>query len=258
MSGKQRLDALLLNRGLAPNQDKARAYIMAGEILVNGAVVDKPGTLLAADVEIVLRARPRYVSRGGEKLAAALESFPLKVAGRVCADVGASTGGFTDCLLQNGASRVYALDVGYGHLAYALREDPRVVVMERTNARFVEALPENIDCVVIDASFISLRLLLPVIQGWLASSADVVPLVKPQFEAGRRDVAKGGVVQDREVHRQVLAQTLDFAVEIGFLPCGLIRSPLKGPAGNIEFLAWLGWNNDCSLQSVESLIDAVL
>jgi 23S rRNA (cytidine1920-2'-O)/16S rRNA (cytidine1409-2'-O)-methyltransferase len=192
---------------------------------------------------VTTKDKPRFVSRGGDKLAGALKSFDVNVDGRICADVGASTGGFTDCLLQNGASRVYSLDVGYGQLDYSLRQDKRVVVMERINARYVEKLEESVNLVTIDASFISLKLLLPVIKGWLQLQADVIPLIKPQFEAGKHDVGKGGVVKNPEIHIRVLEEILAFAVHEGFSIKGLIRSPLKGPAGNIEFLAWLGWGD---------------
>ncbi len=197
-----------------------------------------------AEAEITVKAKPRFVSRGGDKLAGALDAFPIDVSGRICADVGASTGGFTDCLLQNGAAKVYAIDVGYGQIAYTLRIDPRVVVMERTNVRYVESLPEPVSLVVMDASFISLRLLLPAIKGWLTPQADVIPLIKPQFEAGQHDVGKGGVVRDHDVHARVLEEVLTFAQSEGFAVRGLIKSPLKGPAGNVEFLAWLGWGGE--------------
>lgn len=238
MSAKQRLDLLVLGLGLAPSREKARGLIMAGDVLVDGVAVDKPGTPVRPDALIELKAKPRFVSRGGDKLAAALEAFPVRVRGAICADVGASTGGFTDCLLQNGAARVYAIDVGYGQLAYQLRTDPRVVPIERTNVRHLMALAEPVSVVVMDASFISLRLLLPVVQGWLTPSASIVPLIKPQFEAGPADVGKGGVVRDPAVHRRVLSEVLTFARSIGLGVHGLIQSPLKGPAGNIEFLAW--------------------
>ncbi len=193
---------------------------------------------MSTTAEVIVKNKPRFVSRGGEKLAGALEDFNLDVAGRVAADVGASTGGFTDCLLQNAVKCVYAIDVGYGQLDYKLRRDERVIVMERTNARYVENLPECVDLVVVDASFISLKILLPIIQGWLCPQADIVTLIKPQFEAGRDDVGKGGVVRDTEVHRRVLCEILAFEQQIGFTVKGLTISPLKGPAGNIEFLAW--------------------
>jgi 23S rRNA (cytidine1920-2'-O)/16S rRNA (cytidine1409-2'-O)-methyltransferase len=199
MAEKQRLDVVVHERGLAATRAKARGMIMAGEILVDGAAVDKPGTMVRSDVSIEVKSKPRFVSRGGEKLAGALADFQFDVSGRICADVGASTGGFTDCLLQNGAARVYAIDVGYGLIDYTLRQDSRVILMERTNARYVEQLDEPVSLVVVDASFISLRLLLPVIKGWLTPQADVIALIKPQFEAGKKDIGKGGVVKDQAV-----------------------------------------------------------
>jgi 23S rRNA (cytidine1920-2'-O)/16S rRNA (cytidine1409-2'-O)-methyltransferase len=255
---KQRLDILLHESGLASSREKARALIMAGEVLVNGDLVDKPGTRVNIEADIVLKARPRFVSRGGEKLAAALEAFPIVVAGRVCADVGASTGGFTDCLLQNGAARVYAIDVGYGQFDYALRQNQNVILLERTNARYVEKLAELVSLVVVDASFISLRLLLPAIKSWLTTPADVLPLIKPQFEAGRDDVGKGGVVRDSSVHRRVLQEVLSFAQMQDFAVRGLIRSPLKGPAGNVEFLAWLRYGDTSSSADPSRLIESVV
>jgi 23S rRNA (cytidine1920-2'-O)/16S rRNA (cytidine1409-2'-O)-methyltransferase len=259
MAEKQRLDILVHERGLAPSREKARAMIMAGEVTVNNQIVDKPGTKVDLKAAITARSKPRFVSRGGDKLAGALADFPVDVNGRVCADVGASTGGFTDCLLQHGAARVYALDVGYGQLDYRLRQDKRVVVMERTNARHVTALPETITLAVIDASFISLRLLLPAVKMWLAPQADVIPLIKPQFEAGKSDVGKGGVVKDLQIHARVLEEILTFAGQEGFTIKGLTTSPLKGPAGNIEFLVWLAWGEapDATL-SIESLIRTTL
>jgi 23S rRNA (cytidine1920-2'-O)/16S rRNA (cytidine1409-2'-O)-methyltransferase len=258
MAEKQRLDILMVEKELAPSREKARALIMAGEVLVSGQQVDKPGTRIDIAAEITVKAKPRFVSRGGDKLAGALEAFPIEVGGRVCADVGASTGGFTDCLLQNGAAKVYALDVGYGQIAYTLRTDPRVVVMERTNVRYVEALPERVSLVVMDASFISLKLLLPAIKHWLTPTADIIPLIKPQFEAGQHDVGKGGVVRDTQVHARVLDEVLTFAAAQGFAMHGLIRSPLKGPAGNVEFLAWLGWGGESESKPIDELIEAVI
>lgn len=235
---KKRLDVLLQERGLAPSRSKAQALIMAGQVRVDGQVVIKPATAVLPNVKITIERGPQYVSRGGHKLAAAVESFQFSVKGLTCVDVGASTGGFTDCLLQNGAARVYAIDVGKGILDWKLRNDPRVVVMEETNARYVETLPEAIDLVVIDASFISLRVLLPVIAGW--EPKDIIALIKPQFEAGRRVVARGkGVVRDPAVHREVLLQILQYAQENGFAVRGLVRSPILGPKGNAEFLVWL-------------------
>jgi 23S rRNA (cytidine1920-2'-O)/16S rRNA (cytidine1409-2'-O)-methyltransferase len=255
---RQRLDLLMVEKGIVESREKARAMIMAGEVLVDNKSIDKPGTKVDAQAEITVKSKPRFVSRGGDKLAAALDTFPIDVSGRTCADVGASTGGFTDCLLQYGAARVYAIDVGYGQIAYALRQDSRVIVMERTNARYVEALPEPVDLVVVDASFISLRLLLPAIRNWLTSNADVIALIKPQFEAGQQDVGKGGVVKDVRVHERVLREVLTFAQSEGFAVRGLIRSPLKGPAGNVEFLAWLGCKQAAEAKSIDDLIRAVV
>jgi 23S rRNA (cytidine1920-2'-O)/16S rRNA (cytidine1409-2'-O)-methyltransferase len=260
MGEKQRLDVLLVERGLVASRELARRMIMAGEAAVNGQVVDKPGMRVDANAELTMRAMPRFVSRGGEKLDAALVAFPIEVTDKICADVGASTGGFTDCLLQSGAAKVYAIDVGYGQLDYRLRQDERVIVMERTNARYVEVLPEKIEIVTVDASFISLRLLLPVIKRWLAERADLIVLIKPQFEAGKRDVGKGGVVKSSEVHGRVLREVLTSATNDGFTVGGLIRSPLKGPAGNIEFLAWLTYGDsqqppldlDSAIESVQT------
>ena len=208
MAARQRLDVLLVERGLVASREVARRIIMAGAVTANGQRVDKPGTRVAVDADLSVRERPRFVSRGGEKLEAALSAFAISVEGKICADVGASTGGFTDCLLQHGAAKVYAIDVGYGQLDYGIRQDPRVVVMERTNARYLESLPERVEIVTVDASFISLRLLLPVIKRWLASPASVVILIKPQFEAGKHDVGKGGVVKSPDVHRRVLREVL--------------------------------------------------
>lgn len=256
MVEKPRLDVLLYERGLVPTREKARGMIMAGEVLVNGVTVDKPGTRISPDADLMLKRKPRFVSRGGEKLAHALSVFGLDTAGRICADVGASTGGFTDCLLQNGAARVYAIDVGYGQLDYTLRRDARVVTIERTNARYLERLAEPVSVVVLDASFISLRLLLPVIKDWLTPQADVIPLIKPQFEAGKQDVGKGGVVRDHRIHARVLTEILVFAQEQQFTVKGLTTSPIKGPAGNIEFLAWFGWGTDETSLDIETLIAA--
>ncbi len=235
---KERLDILVLERGLAESRSKAQRLIWAGLVRVAGQVMDKPGTRFATDAEIAVEEQPRFVSRGGDKLEAAMARFGVDAAGVVAADVGASTGGFTDCLLQRGATRVYAIDVGYGQLAWRLRNDPRVVVMERTNARYVESLPEPVDLATVDVSFISLGLILPMVQGWLRPAGQVVALIKPQFEAGRRNVGKGGVVRDPAVHRRVLRRVLKAAAVEGLRLRGLMPSPLRGPAGNVEFLAW--------------------
>lgn len=239
MTETERLDIEVNRRGFALSREKARAMIMAGEVLVNGNIADKPGMRVPVASEIVVKAKPRFASRGGEKLDAALAAFPVPVANAICADVGASTGGFTDCLLQRGAAKVYAIDVGYGHLDLRLRNDSRVVVMERINARHLEALPELVSLAVMDASFISVKLLLPAVIQWMTETAQAVVLVKPQFEAGRRDVGKGGVVRDKKVHQRVVLDSANFALSIGLHPCGVLRSPLKGPAGNVEFLLWL-------------------
>lgn len=239
--GKQRLDLLLVERGLAESREQARRLIMAGHVLIDDQVSDKPGRMVAQDAALRVRAPLPYVSRGGQKLAAALEAFPVPVAGITAVDVGASTGGFTDCLLQHGAARVYAIDVGYGQLAWKLRSDPRVVVLERTNIRHLEALPDGAtaDLAVIDASFISLALVLPPTLRLLTPAAQVIALIKPQFEAGKDDVGKGGVVRDRRIHRRVLEEIYDLAAALGLVVAGLIPSPLLGPAGNVEFLIWL-------------------
>jgi 23S rRNA (cytidine1920-2'-O)/16S rRNA (cytidine1409-2'-O)-methyltransferase len=260
MPSKIRIDIALHQSGLAPSREKARAMIMAGEVSVNGQRIDKPGTKIDANAALEVRQKPRFVSRGGDKLAGALEGFHFDVTEKTCADVGASTGGFTDCLLQAGAAKVFAIDVGYGQLDYRLQQDERVVVMDRTNARYLTTLPETVQLVVVDASFISLRLLLSVFQGWFQSSGDVIALIKPQFEAGRGDVGKGGVVRDQNIHKRVLQEILSFSTDAGFHVNGLIPSPLKGPAGNTEFLMWLTWGYQAvdPLPAVEEMIDAAL
>jgi 23S rRNA (cytidine1920-2'-O)/16S rRNA (cytidine1409-2'-O)-methyltransferase len=237
---RERLDVLLVTRELATSRAQAQRLIRAGLVRVDGQLVDKPGTQVSLGAKVTLEARPRFASRGGEKLEAALAGFELGVSGWIVADVGASTGGFTDCLLQRGACRVYAIDVGYGQLDWRLRNDERVVVMERTNARYLESLPEPVDLVTADVSFISLGLILPAAVRWLRQDGQVVALIKPQFEAGRREVGKGGVVRDSTVHRAVLERVLGMAKELGLGLRGLMVSPLRGPAGNIEFLGWWG------------------
>ena len=236
---KERLDVLLVERGLAETRARARASIMAGEVRVNGERVDKAGTPVLRDAQIEVTAPMPYVSRGGFKLAGALDAFGVPVAGRVCADVGACTGGFTDVLLQRGAARVYAIDVGQGQLDWKLRQDARVVVLERTNARYVESLPEPVELVVIDVSFISLRIILPAVAQWLGPAADVIALIKPQFEAGPESVGKGGIVRDAAVRRRVLADVLGWASVHNWGVGGLVRSSLVGGDGNVEYLVWL-------------------
>jgi len=238
---KQRLDILLVERGLAESRSLAQRLVMAGQVRVAGQVVLKPAANVDPQAELTLESGPKFVSRGGEKLEAALQTFNISVQDMVCADAGASTGGFTDCLLQAGARRVYAIDVGKGILEWKLRQDPRVVVMEGTNARFVEQLPEPVEFVTVDVSFISLKIMLPVIKGWYGPrGGEAVVLIKPQFEAGRRVVARGkGVVRDPDIHEEVIKDVGEAAEEEGFKIVGVISSPLLGPKGNIEFLAYL-------------------
>lgn len=252
-----RADELLLTRGLATTRSQARALIMAGRVWHGDRRVEKPGELLPPDADLRLTQEPRYVSRGGEKLEYALSIFVIDVNGLVCADFGASTGGFTDALLQHGARRVYAIDVGYGQLHYRLRQDLRVVVMERANVRYLESLPEPIDLVTIDVSFISLRLVLPAARRVLRPGGRVIALVKPQFEAGKGKVGKGGIVRDPAVHREVLERVIATALELGFSVEGLVRSPIRGTEGNIEFLLLLRQDGVTSLDP-ESLISSVL
>lgn len=254
---KERLDKMLVERGLSATRSQAKALIMAGEVLVDGQRVDKPGTAIAADAALELIAPMPYVGRGGFKLAGALEQFDLNVAGRICADVGACTGGFTDVLLQNGAARVFAIDVGYGQLDWKLRQDPRVTVLERTNARYLESLPEKVNFVCIDVSFISLKLILPAVEKWLKDEADIVALIKPQFEAGRTQVGKGGIVKDPAVHRQVVEDLLAWSAERDLQPRGLVRSAIQGADGNIEFLVWLSPGRDAEPEITE-LVDKAL
>ncbi len=249
---KKRLDLVLVEMELAETRSLAQRLVMAGKVRINGEPAVKAAQNVPDGAEVTLDSGPRFVSRGGNKLAAAMETFPINVQGLVCADVGASTGGFTDCLLQNGAAKVYAIDVGHGILAWSLRNDPRVVVMEQTNARHVEVLDEPVSIVVMDASFISLKILLPVIREWFPSPSgrgvrgeggvgEVIALIKPQFEAGRKEVSKGkGVIRDPEIHRRVVQEILGFAQEAGYSVKGLHRSPVLGPKGNVEFLVWLG------------------
>lgn len=235
---RQRLDQVLVNRGLAETRARAQALIMAGQVLVNGQVQTKAGTLIADDASVEVRTGLPYVSRGGYKLAHALDQFALDPTGVTALDVGASTGGFTDVLLQRGAGCVFAVDVGYGILDHRLRNDPRVVALERTNIRHLTALPANTlaDCAVIDVSFISLRLVLPAVQRLVTPTAWIIALIKPQFEAGPKHVGKGGVVRDPAVHAQVIRDILSFARDCGLNPASLTRSPITGPAGNVEFL----------------------
>lgn len=239
-SKKMRIDLLLVLHGLAPSRSQAQRLVMAGQVRADGQIVQKPSDLIVVEAALDIKSGPRYVSRGGEKLEAALQAFQIDLSGYVCADVGASTGGFTDCLLQNGAPRVYAIDVGHGILDWKLRNNPAVIVMEETNARYLTSLPEEMALVTIDVSFISLKKLLPVVKNWLTpNTGKVIALIKPQFEAGRAEVQRGsGVIRQPHVHRQVLEEILSFALQQGYFVTGLIASPLTGPKGNKEFLAY--------------------
>lgn len=242
MANKTRLDVLLVERGLQESRQKAQATIMSGLVYVKGQKVDKPGTAVLNDAEIEIRGNTlQYVSRGGLKLEKAMATFPVDLNDTICADIGASTGGFTDCMLQNGAKKVYAVDVGYGQLAWKLRSDERVVCMERTNARYLthEQIPDELDFASVDVSFISLKLILPPLCSLLKEGGHVACLVKPQFEAGKEKVGKKGVVRDPEVHQEVLEHFLDHAKEAGFTVLGLTYSPIRGPEGNIEYLGYL-------------------
>ena len=239
---KRRLDLILVERKLAQSRERAKAMIMAGKVLVDNIPVDKPGTLLGEDARIQLKGGDiPFVSRGGVKLEGALNNFNLDVNGMVCLDAGASTGGFTDCLLAHGAKKVFAVDVGYGQLAWKLRQDYRVVVIERTNIRNMkhDALPFPVDLVTIDVSFISLKIVVPSVERFLNNNGYILALIKPQFEVGREKVGKGGVVKDPDLHQQVIADLSDFFKKSGFLSCGVFPSSILGPKGNKEFFILL-------------------
>jgi 23S rRNA (cytidine1920-2'-O)/16S rRNA (cytidine1409-2'-O)-methyltransferase len=251
---KRRLDVLLVDRGLAESREKAQALVMAGRVTVDQRPAPKPGVLVPEDAALSVAQAARYVGRGGEKLERALEAFRLDVSNLVCADIGASTGGFTDCLLQHGAARVYAIDVGHGQLDYRLRGDPRVVVMEGVNAREIEGLPEPVDFVTIDVSFISLRLVLPAVAPLLrhpqgaasgastpatSASGTIIALFKPQFEATKAEVPRGGVIRDPQAHSHLIGRFTAWCVTNGFRVRDLVASPILGEAGNREFLFWL-------------------
>ena len=241
MAKKERLDVLITQRGLTPSREKAKAYIMAGVVYVNDQKEDKPGFQTKPDAVIEIREKMKYVSRGGYKLEKAMEAFPISLEEKVTMDVGASTGGFTDCMLQNGAKKVYAVDVGYGQFAWKLRQDPRVVCLEKTNMRYLtrDQIDDDIDFASIDVSFISLSKIIPPLQALLTEKGEVVALIKPQFEAGREKVGKKGVVRDPVVHEEVIEAVLTFVRSIGFGVHGIDFSPIKGPEGNIEYLAYL-------------------
>ena len=260
MSNKTRLDVLLVERGFAPTRQKAQAIIMAGSVFVAGQRVDKPGTAVANEAELEVRGHTlRYVSRGGLKLEKAMQTFPITLEGKTCADIGASTGGFTDCMLQNGARRVYAVDVGYGQLDWKLRSDERVVCLERTNARYLgtEQIPEPLDFASIDVSFISLKLIFPALYPLLREGGEIACLIKPQFEAGPEKVGKKGVVRDPKVHLEVLENFLTHAKDNHFTVLGITYSPIRGPEGNIEYLGYLRKSVESdTIPDLAALVDA--
>jgi len=254
---KQRLDIYLTEHGYAPSREKAKSIIMSGCVYVDGQKADKAGIELKDTSEVEVRnTHLKYVSRGGLKLEKAVEAFNLDLNDKVCMDVGASTGGFTDCMLQNGAKRVYSIDVGYGQLAWQLRQDERVVNLERKNIRYVteEEVPEKVDFSSIDVSFISLKLVLPVVYNLLADNGTVAALIKPQFEAGREKVGKKGVVRNKETHIEVIENVIAFTKEIGFKIYGLTHSPVKGPEGNIEYLMYIGKQGESTEQDAEAAV----
>lgn len=248
--GKERLDILLVKKGLSPSREKAKATIMAGLVFSQGQRLDKPGLELNEDAILEVKGDLLpYVSRGGLKLEKAIQVFPVSLEGAVVADIGASTGGFTDCALQNGAQRVYAIDVGYGQLDWKLRTDSRVVCMERVNARYLErdSLPEQVDLVVSDVAFISITKIFPAMLEILKEDGQIITLIKPQFEAGREHIGKKGVVKDPQVHQWVLEHVLEEAEKFGLAVKGVDFSPIRGPEGNIEYLAWLKREQDSSI-----------
>lgn len=257
---KIRLDQLVYDLGYTESRERAKTTIMSGLVFVNGQRADKPGTPVAPDAEIQVRGEALpFVSRGGFKLDKALKVFPVDPTGKVCIDCGASTGGFTDVLLQHGAAKVYAVDVGYGQLAWKLRNDSRVINLERTNLRYItkEQIPDPIELAVMDVSFISIKLVLPAVKELLLPGADIICLIKPQFEAGREEVGKKGVVRDSNVHCEVIHNILDFAPEIGLSVQGLDYSPIKGPEGNIEYICHLkNGQFDAASVDVEALVKA--
>lgn len=259
MSEKLRLDARIFELGLSESREKAKAFIMAGQVYVNGMKAAKAGMTVLEDDKIEVRGSSEFVSRGGHKLKKAMSAFPIDLNEKICMDIGASTGGFTDCMLQNGAKKVYSIDVGYGQLAWKLRSDERVVNLERTNIRYVtkEQVPDDIDFFSVDVSFISLCLVLPAAYPLLCENGECVCLIKPQFEAGREKVGKKGVVRDKNVHAEVIKKIYNFAIEQGFSVCGLDYSPIKGPEGNIEYLIYLKKGSHVNVEiDINSVVDA--
>lgn len=259
MSEKLRLDSRIFDLGLTESREKAKAFIMAGQVYVNGMKATKSGMTVTEKDDIEVRGTSEFVSRGGHKLKKAMESFPIILNDKICMDVGASTGGFTDCMLKNGAAKVYSIDVGYGQLAWKLRSDDRVVNLERTNIRYVteETVTDKIDFFSVDVSFISLTLVLPAVRNLLSANGEGVCLIKPQFEAGREKVGKKGVVRDKAVHVEVITKIKDFAPTVGFSVLGLDYSPIKGPEGNIEYLIYLGLNKESEADiDIEAVVEA--
>lgn len=260
MMKKIRLDQLVFDLGLTESRERAKTTIMSGLVFVNGQRADKPGMQVSPDANVEVKgAALPYVSRGGFKLEKALKVFPADPADKVCIDCGASTGGFTDVLLQNGAKKVYSVDVGYGQLAWSLRQDERVVNMERTNIRYIssEQIPEPIDMAVMDLSFISIKLVLPAVCSLLKDGGELVCLIKPQFEAGREEVGKKGVVRDKGVHLSVIESILDFAPSVGMTVMGLDFSPIKGPEGNIEYLCYMKKGSfDATIIDAQAIVEA--
>ena len=252
---KERLDVLLVQKGLAPSREKAKAMIMEGNVFINNNREDKAGTMFDENVEIEIKGNTlKYVSRGGLKLEKAMTHFGITLDDKVCMDIGASTGGFTDCMLQNGAKKVYAVDVGYGQFAWKLRQDERVVCMEKTNIRYVtpEDIADKLDFASVDVSFISLTKVLGPARALLTDEGEMVCLIKPQFEAGKEKVGKKGVVRDKAVHEEVIVKVIDFAKEIGFEILNLEYSPIKGPEGNIEYLVYI---RKCETGNNEETVD---
>jgi 23S rRNA (cytidine1920-2'-O)/16S rRNA (cytidine1409-2'-O)-methyltransferase len=250
---KNRVDLLLVERGLVDTRSLAQRLIMAGQVKVDDQIIFKPSTKVSTDSQLEIIKGPTYVSRGGEKLEEGIKTFDINVSGKICADIGASTGGFSDCLLKYNAKKIYAIDVGKGILHWKLRQDPRIIVMENTNARYLYSLDEEVELISIDVSFISIKYLLPVIQKWFSpDGGQVIALIKPQFEAGKSDVSKGaGVIRDPLIHRSVLIDILRYSQSIGYHVAGLIRSPLRGPKGNIEFLVHLKFPNFSEIDIIE-------
>jgi 23S rRNA (cytidine1920-2'-O)/16S rRNA (cytidine1409-2'-O)-methyltransferase len=257
---KERLDVIVVQRNLLPSRERAKACIMAGRVFVNGQKIDKPGTLIGIDAEVTVHGDSiGYVSRGGLKLAKALDYFSIDISGKIAADVGASTGGFTDCMLKKGAAKVYAIDVGYGQLAWSLRTDPRVINMERTNVRNIslEDIGEKVEFVSIDVAFISLDKVLPAVKKFLQDHGTILALIKPQFEAGREKVGKKGVVRDPLTHIEVISKVINTAQSLKLTPLGLTYSPIKGPEGNIEYLVYLlnyAADSNVSAEIIEQIV----